>query len=373
MTEIDAPSLREMPALMIAGPCELHDEDLALLGRQVIAHYGEVWTAIHARTIKQLSALLGAADPPYLIPGSGTSCLDAGIGNLFEPGQRVVVAQTGFFGTRLDQIARSHGLEVIPVEVETGHPISPERVAETARAADGILTTHVDTATGVRHPVDQIAEVARQNDCLYLVDGIASIGGENFDLDAMGVDAVVTSTQKGLEAPPGLGVLALGERARQRIEDRPQRPHGFYLDIKVWDRYREEWGAWHPHPVTMPTTMVLALSSSLGRILEAGVESWVAARTDLAKRCREGLRNIGLEPIPEPGAEANLVVAMWAEDPTSIQRSLLSEGIMISGGLDPTMGRAIRVGLMGKTATEEMVDRVVAGVDRALRNGGATG
>src|SRR3954469_16009961 len=105
----------------------------------------------------------------------------------------------------------------------------------------------------------------------------------------------------------------------------------------------------------MPTNLVLALLSSIQRILDIGIEGTVAARADLAKHCREGLRNLGLEPVPHAGAEANLVVAAWADDPAAIQKHLLDKGIMISGGLTPTQGRAIRVGLMGRTATPEMV------------------
>jgi aspartate aminotransferase-like enzyme len=117
----------------------------------------------------------------------------------------------------------------------------------------------------------------------------------------------------------------------------------------------------------MPTTSVLALSSSVRRILGRGLGEWIAARADLAKRCREGLRGLGLEPVPSAGAEANLVVAMWADDPIAIQKHLLTKGIMVSGGLEPTMGKAIRVGLMGRTATEEMVDRLIDGVAEAVR------
>ncbi|HZA39149.1 MAG TPA: aminotransferase class V-fold PLP-dependent enzyme [Actinomycetota bacterium] len=366
MGDVDPRNLPDLPELMIAGPGELHQEDLAVLGHQVIAHYGDVWTALHRQTIDDLSKLLGAADPPYLIPGTGTTCLDAGIGNLFEPGQKVLVAQTGFFGTRLSQIAAAHRLEVVEVPVEVGRPIDPGRIADASKGAHGVLSTHVDTATGVRHPIDDIARVARENDLIYFVDGIASVGGELCDVDAMGIDCVVTGSQKGLDAPPGLGILALGERGRARVEARSEPPPTFYLDLKVWDRYRDEWGAWHPHPVTMPTNLVLALASSVRRILEEGTQAWVAARADLAKRCREGLRGLGLEPVPEPGVEANLVVAMWADDPATIQKHLLTKGIMISGGLDPTMGRAIRVGLMGRTAGQDMVDRVIEGVGEAL-------
>ena len=364
---VDPRRLPEMPELMIAGPAELHEDELAVLSHQVIAHYGDVWTELHRETLDLLGRLMGAADP-YLIPGTGTTCLDAAVLNLFEAGQRVVVADTGFFGTRLMEIARCHHLEVTEVPVEVGAPVDPARIAAALEetGAEGVLTVHVETATGVRHPIDEIAEVARSAGAIYMVDGIASVGGELADVEGMGVDALVTGTQKGLETPPGLGVLALSSRGRERVRSRSAGPESWYLDLRVWDRYREEWASWHPHPVTMPTNIVLVLASSLRRILEAGLESWVAQRAELAKRLREGLRELGLEPVPQPGWEANLVVAAWADDPAAIQSHLLRRGVMISGGLDPTMGKAIRVGLMGRTATEEMVERILAGVQRAL-------
>jgi aspartate aminotransferase-like enzyme len=117
----------------------------------------------------------------------------------------------------------------------------------------------------------------------------------------------------------------------------------------------------------MPSNLTVALYSSLRRILEAGMETWVERRAALAHRLRAGLADLGLEPVAPEGNQSNLVVAMWAEDPAFIQKHLASDtGIMISGGLAPTMGKAIRVGLMGRTATDEMVDRVLGGVAQAL-------
>jgi alanine-glyoxylate transaminase/serine-glyoxylate transaminase/serine-pyruvate transaminase len=355
-----------MPELMIAGPGELHPEDLDVLSEQVIAHYGDYWTALHDQTIDRLAELLGAANRPYLIPGSGTACLDAAVGNLFSEGERVVVANTGFFGIRLMEIARAHRLEVVEVPVEVGAPIDPERIAAAAKGAAGVLSVHVETATGVRHPIADIAEAAHAAGALYVVDGIASVGGELCAVDAMGLDCLVTSTQKGLEAPPGLGILALGPGGRAALESRPEPLRGFYLDLKVWDRYRDEWGSWHPHPVTMPTNLVRVLASSITRIAEHGLETWVAQRAELAQTTRAGLAELGFAPVPQDGCGANLVVAAWADDPLRIQKHLLERGIMISGGLTPTMGKAIRIGLMGRTATPEMVQRVLDGVAEAL-------
>src|SRR5688572_5045230 len=185
----------QQPALMIAGPGQLHDEDLAVLGAPVTAHYGDDWVEQHKQTIEMLGRFLGAADPPYLIPGTGTTGLDAAVFNLFEQGQKVVVANTGLFGVRLMEVAQAHRLEVVEVPVEAGAPIDPDEIRSAAGNADGILTVHVDTSAGVRHPIAEIAEVAREVDAIYLVDGIASVGGEAVNVDEMGIDCVVTGTQ----------------------------------------------------------------------------------------------------------------------------------------------------------------------------------
>ena len=363
MEHYDPRKLPDMPELMIAGPGELHEEDLDVLGHQVIAHYGDLWTQLHNDCIAALGKLLGASDAPYVIPGTGTTCLDAAVFNLFEAGQRVVVANTGFFGNRLMEVATAHGLEVVEIPVEAGAPIDAAAIGAAAERADGVLTVHVETATGVRHPIEDIAAAARAAGALYLVDGIASVGGELCDVDAMGLDCLVTGSQKGLEAPPGLGVLALGERGRERVETRARRPATFYLDLKRWDYYRTEWAAWHPHPVTMPSNVMLALYSSIIRIAEAGIETWVDRRADLARRCREGFVELGFTPVAAEGYEANLVVAMWADDPLPIVGHLLTNhSIMISGGLPPLQGKSLRVGLMGRTATDAMVERILAGV-----------
>lgn len=356
---IDPNDLPGLPELMIAGPGHLHDADLVALGHQVLAHYGEVWTQLHNETLDALGHLLGTSERPYLIPGSGTACLEVGALNLFEPGDSVVVVDTGFFGVRLKEIAESIGLAVTTVPVEAGAPADPVQVSRAMEGAAGLITTHVDTSTGVRHPIDELARAAHDAGAVIMVDAIASAGGETIDLDQMDIDLLVSSTQKGLEAPPGLGIVATTRKGREKVLSRRSEVKSWYLSLARWDQYREEWGSWHPHPVTMPTNLVLALASSLKRILETGREASIAKRTELARYTRERLGELGLKPVPQPGAEANLVVAVWADDPLSLQTRLLEGGIMVSGGLGPTHDRAIRVGLMGRTATRDHVDKLV--------------
>lgn len=350
----------QRPRLMIVGPGELHDADLEVFGEQVVAHFGSDWQAEHEATVASVGRFLDAALPPYLIPGSGTTALDAAMLNLFEPGQSVVIPNTGYFGERLLQIARAQRLEVHELPVDIGSPVEPDAVGSAVERnrAVGVVLCHVDTSVATRNPIAEIAETATAYGAITVVDGIASVGGEDCRVDGMGLAALVTATQKGLEAPPGLGVLALGEAGRARVDARSQPPYGFYLDLAVWDRFIREWPH-HPHPVTMPASVVRATRSSVERIWTAGLEETIAHKHSLARKLRAGLVELGLEPVARADAQAGMIVAAYAQDPSEIVEGVLARGVMIAGGLPPLAGKAIRLGVMGKTATEEMIEHTL--------------
>jgi alanine-glyoxylate transaminase / serine-glyoxylate transaminase / serine-pyruvate transaminase len=361
--------LADLPELMIPGPAALHDETREILGSPLMAHYGRVWPAIHHAAVTSVGAVLGCRDP-FLVPGTGSAALDAAMLNLLEPGQRAVVPDTGYFGARLADIARAQGLDVAAVPVPTGEPVSPERVADAvAGGAHAVLCVHVETSTGVRHPVEALAGIAAGAGAAFVVDAIASAGGETLSVDGLGADAVVTASQKGLDAPPGIGVVALSERGRERLAARVSPCPSWYFDLRRWERHRRE-DAWEPHPVTMPTTVLIALLRSARRILAEGVAERVRTRSRLAGRCRDVLTEAGLRPVAAPGHQANLVVAAWTDRPEELADHVARAGdIMIAQGLGPTGGRAIRVGLVGRTATESMVERLRAALLTRGRGG----
>ncbi|HEX9992985.1 MAG TPA: aminotransferase class V-fold PLP-dependent enzyme [Acidimicrobiales bacterium] len=352
--------LAAQPELMIPGPGALTDEARRVLAAPLLPHYGGIWPALHAEVVATLGRVLGGEDP-YVLPGTGSMALDAALFNVFRPGQRVVVPLTGYFGDRLADMARVHGLDVVGVPVPVGAPVDVDRCAGALRGgADGLLTVHVETSTGVRHPVRELAAAARSAGAAVVVDAIASAGGERLDVEGWGIDAAVTASQKGLEAPPGLGVVALSGAGRERVLGRTDPCPSWYLDLRRWEHHRTD-DAWEPHPVTMPTTALLAVLASARRILAGGVDAWVDRRAALADRCRDGLVALGLAPVPEPGAGANLVVAAWCDDPAALAARVAERaGVTIGRGLGPTEGRAVRIGLIGATATEAHVDRVLA-------------
>ncbi|MFE0028544.1 pyridoxal-phosphate-dependent aminotransferase family protein [Amycolatopsis sp. NPDC059021] len=348
--------------LMIPGPCRLPPRELAVLGRQIQPHYGPEWTADFATVHEDLALLLGA-DRTYLLPGSGSAGLDAAFFNLFEPGQRVAVVDSGYFGSRLVAIARAHGLDVRVVPCEPGQPVDPARVD--LGGCDGLVVTHVETATAVRHPIEELARLAHASGAVLLVDAIAAAGGEHIDMRAMGVDALVSASQKGLGGAPGLAVVALTEPGKQRIDARSVRPPTWYLDLARWEHAAAE-DDWEPTPVTMPTSLVHVLASSVRRIHAAGRENWVAERAALRAECRDGLRRLGFGVVADDEHAANLVVVARHPRADELCDRLLDAGVMIAGGLEPFAGETFRIGLVGTAANRRLTETLLKEIERIL-------
>jgi alanine-glyoxylate transaminase/serine-glyoxylate transaminase/serine-pyruvate transaminase len=349
--------------LMIPGPCQPRDDVLAAWRRPVQPHYGTLWAQVHAQALDLVRELTGAGWA-YLLPGSGTLAVEAAICNAFRPGASVVVPDTGYFGRRLIELARAHGLNVRRVAVRLGEPVTTAQVTRCLAGADGVLMVHVETSTGVRHPVRDIARAVHLAGGLTVVDAVSSLAGEPLAVGAGGVDAIAAGTQKGLGCPPGLGIVALSDRAHDRLPTDPRVP--WYLDLRRWDGERRDSPTWEPHPVTMPTNLVLALITSLRQITATGVPRWLAERGAVAAHCRARFADLGLDLVPSPGSEANLVVVAHHPAPGRVRAAVLRDArIVIAGGLQPVPG-AIRVGLMGAYGTTAMVDALCCAMAPAV-------
>lgn len=352
---------------MVPGPCQLEPAEAEILALPIQPHYGPTWAALTRQVHRDLAVLLGTTST-YLLPGTGSAGLDAAVCNLFEPGQRVVVVDSGYFGGRLAEIARAHRLGVRAVSCVPGRPVDPAAVAELLPGADGLLVTHVETSTGVRHPVERLAALARSAGAVTLVDAVAAVGGEHLHIERMGIDALVTASQKGLGGAPGLAVVALSQRGRQRVGNRSSRPSTWFFDLARWDRAAEESPDWEPTPVTMPTSQVMVLGSSVRRILSAGADAWIEARHQLSCRCRDGLRRLGLELPASDECAANLVVVARHPRADALRAHLAdAAGIMVGAGLRPFDGDALRIGLVGRSATSPMVELLLREIEQALK------
>ena len=353
--------------LMIPGPAEVSEEVLAVMGEPVRAHYGTEWTAIHNETLDLLRQVMQTQGKMFLLAGSGSLANDAAVSSFLRDGEKVIAGTNGMFGNRLIEIIRGAGGEVVEVRSDPGAPLAPcdfqEALAQHPDAAL-VAVVHLETSTGVLNPVRPIARAAQAAGVPVMMDAVSSLAGTELPVDEWGIDVCTSASQKCLGAPPGLAVVAVSPKGW----DRMVRPggRGWYLNLPLWDRYAIEWGDWHPFPVTMPTSVVLALREGLRAIVAEGLEARLANYTRLATRLRTGLRELGLPPVMDDADSAPVLTAAWVPEgitSTQIVEYLIREcGIQITRGFGELRDRVVRIGHMGSEVDEKLIDALLTGL-----------
>ncbi|MCC7358554.1 MAG: alanine--glyoxylate aminotransferase family protein [Anaerolineales bacterium] len=360
-----------MPAplkLLIPGPVQPDDDVLAVMGEPVQAHYGPAWTELYRETTRALAQVFGTSGDVHLLVGSGSAALDACLGSACASGQTVIIGVNGFFGQRLQAIAESYGLTVVPVPAPWGQPLNPADFAAALAAhpqAALVAVCHVETSTTIVNPIEAIGAVVRARANTFLVDAVSSLGGLPLRMDDWHIDLCAGASQKCLGAPPGLAPVAVGSRGWQAIDRVPAKGHGWYLNLSVWRQFAVEWGDWHPYPITLATNNVRALRASVLGLLAEGLDQRFQRYRALALRLRQGLRSIGLEPFTPDALLNPVVTAAYGPPgvPTSRLVAYMAErhGIKIAGGMGPEWkDRLIRIGHMSPRLTLADMDDLVA-------------
>jgi alanine-glyoxylate transaminase/serine-glyoxylate transaminase/serine-pyruvate transaminase len=360
-----------VPRLLIPGPVELEPEVLAVLSQPVQAHYGDAWVDVHNETIDLLRTVYQTKGRVYMLPGSGSLAVDSAVHSTFLPGETVIVGNNGWFGERLTEILRSNGVNTVAVQCDPRQPLDPDafRLAlQDHPEAVAVALVHLETSTGVLNPIEAIARTVHANsNALLMVDAVTGLAASALETDAWGIDLCVSASQKALSAPPGLGIVAVSDRAWAKIAARPEgTPRSWYLDLKRWQWYVENWGDWHPFPVTMPTSIVLALRAALRSLLREGIGARQARYQRMAAHLRGALQELGM-PLFVPASQMapTITAAFCPEGVRSavIRDFLLREkNLQITVGFGPYKEQAIRIGHMGGAVTDDDITQLVDGL-----------
>ena len=301
--------------------------------------------------------------------GTGSAGMETVIVNLVEPGDRVVVAVNGVFGARLAEIARRCGAEVVTVTTDWGRTVDREALvaAIDQHAPHVVAVVHAETSTGALTPIVGLADVVRKHDGLLVVDCVTSLAGMPVEIDAWGVDAAYSGTQKCLSCPPGLSPVTLSPRAVARMDRRRTKVPSWYLDLTLIKSY---WGQERAYHHTAPINMLYALHEALGLVLAEGLPARFARHREAHERLAAALPELGLSFVSQEGFRLPMLNAIAAPDgidEAAVRKRLLDEhGIEIGGGLGAFKGKAWRIGLMGAGATSESVDAVVGALKKLL-------
>jgi alanine-glyoxylate transaminase/serine-glyoxylate transaminase/serine-pyruvate transaminase len=348
---------------------------------------------VHPRVLQAMaSPLVGHLDPHFLrlmneiqeslrwlfktgnaftiaLSGTGSAGMEAVLVNLIEPGNPVLVGINGAFGERMATIVERCGGRPIKMEAAWGRIIEPAQV-EQALLRHGpvhaVAVVHAETSTGVRQPLEQIGALCRQHGALFIVDAVTSLGGIPVEVDAWGIDACYSGTQKCLSCPPGLSPVTIGERAMAVIRQRKKPCQSWYLDVGLIANYWEESKRAYHH--TAPISMLYALREALHLIREEGMDARVARHHRNSIALMAGLRTLGLHPFAQDGYRLptlNCVALPPQIDERRVRAALLDEfGIEIGGGLGPLQGKVWRIGLMGESSTAANVLTLIQALEQ---------
>jgi alanine-glyoxylate transaminase/serine-glyoxylate transaminase/serine-pyruvate transaminase len=233
-----------------------------------------------------------------------------------------------------------------------------------------VAFVHAETSTGVLQPVDEIAAAARRAEAFLVLDCVTSLGGLPVTLDAWGVDAAYSGTQKCLSCPPGLSPVSFSPRALERVRARRTPVQSWYFDITLLSAY---YGSERVYHHTAPISMVYGLAEALRVVEEEGMPAREARHRAAAAALIERFAPLGFTPLVAEEVRLptlttlRLPEAVLARGEAQLRRRLLDEhGIEVGGGLGKLAGSVWRVGLMGENARVENVERLAEALTKLL-------
>ena len=352
------------PNLRIPGPTALPPSVREAGARQMINHRGPEFAAMLGRILEGMKPFFGTANDVTMITTAGSGGLEAAVVNTLSPGDRVLGVSIGSFGDRFAKIASIYGADVTKLDAEWGYAAAADEVRERLRSIDGVkavLLTHNETSTGVMNPVAELAAAIHQEapNALILVDSVSGLGAVPFEMDAWGVDVVVTGSQKAWMAAPGLAMLALSDRAWAAAET--ARMPRFYLDLRT---HRESAAAGQT-PFTPAIAVVYQVDEGLRLMQAEGRDQVFARHAACAAASRAGLLALGLELVADPEHASQTVTAAWLGDRDwkTYNGRIKGHGVVLAGGQGKLSGKILRVGHLGSVTVEDVLD-VIAVMER---------
>ena len=360
--------------LLGPGPSPVPQRVLRAMAAPTLGHLDPQYLAIMDHTCAMLREVMRTKNGlTFPVSGTGMAGMECCAVNLIEPGDEVIVGVNGVFGTRMKDVMERCGATVHAVEATWGDVIALEQIKAALDAHPKVKLVgivHAETSTGAHQPLAGFAELIHARGALLLVDAVTSLGGHELRVDAWGIDALYSGTQKCLSCPPGLSPVTFGDRALARMDARKTKVQSWYLDVSMLRKYYTGGGGGggRVYHHTAPINMTYALHEALQIVLEEGVDARIERHAQMHRRLRAGLEAMGLSYIPKHSLHSlNCIGIPAGADDAKVRRRLLEDyGIEIGAGLGPMAGKAWRIGLMGHGSSVRNVDLVLAALRTVL-------
>ncbi|HWQ20134.1 MAG TPA: alanine--glyoxylate aminotransferase family protein [Methanotrichaceae archaeon] len=334
--------------LMIPGPVKVAPRVLRAMSRPMISHRSGDFSAIYSDCRNLLKEFFKTNNEIVAMTGSGTCGMDAAVGSIVKPGEKIVTISNGKFGERFTEIGDRYG-QVVPVKFEWGKPFDLEKIeAALQGGAKAVAMVHNETSVGLVNPAKEVGELAHKYGAIFIVDGISSIGGNEFLTDDWGVDIAITGSQKCLAVPPGLALVAMSDNAIGNLKDKAS---SYYADLRAHLKSARKSSPETPFTPAVP--LFFALQEALHMASEEGFDARRARTARLAEAVRAAAGALGLELFPEVDERSyysNTVTAMKMPKGITDEKlrgGMKKQGVVVSGGQNQLKGKIFRIGSMG--------------------------
>ncbi len=364
--------------LMIPGPSEPEPEALSSLSLPILPHYGEKWGKVYTETAGKLQKVFRTSNEVIIVPAPGQACVEIAVANFVRKGQEAFVCINGFFSEMIEEMVRLYGGK--PVVIRSRKYGSAVRAEDVKAAIDNskdsvgkcLLVLQNETSTGVVNPVREILKVCHEKGVLSVLDSISAFGGMDVRVDEWKADFCIGYPSKALGGVFGAVPISVSGECWDVARRNAENICGRFLNLNVWRKFIDEWGKWgHPHPTSMPTSVIVAMNKALDLVLSEGLENRYERHRGVAKMMRDGLKSLNLEIFPSENCVSS-TVSVAKIDPRYDER-LRGElarkyNILIAGGLGKLRGRIIRIGHMGTSATFPAVSITLEAIGSVLQN-----
>ncbi len=341
--------------LLTPGPTPIPPSVLKALSQPILHHRTHEFGSVFEFVASELKSILHTQNSVLMMTTSGTGAMESSVVNLLSPGDKALVLNCGVFGERFAYIFKAYGLTPLVLNSSLGFAASPDELDSFLKKNSDIKAVyiqHTDTSTGILNDLAVLSRVIRQRapGALIIVDAVSSLGAEEMNMDAWGLDVVVTASQKGLMNAPGLAFAAVSPRAWKACEE-AKLPR-FYLDWRTMRNSLKD----KETPYTPAVPLVVAQAEALRLIKEEGLSQVLKRTADMAAYARAWAKEMGLKTLAHN--PAHILTAVYLPsgiDGNELVNSLREEeGISIAGGQEALKGKIIRIAHMGYISQEDL-------------------
>ncbi|REK34126.1 MAG: alanine--glyoxylate aminotransferase family protein [Bacteroidetes bacterium] len=341
--------------LFIPGPTQVHPEVLSKMGTPMIGHRTKEASILQRDITDKLRKLMFTGNKIILSTSSGTGLMEGAIRSATE--KKAIVFAVGAFGKRWWELARLNGIDADLHEEKPGYATMPETVDAYLKSGkyDTVTITHNETSTGLRNPIESISEVMEKYpDVVWMVDAVSSLGGVKIDTDRLGIDVLISSSQKALALPPGLSIASVSKKAESRFEKLGER--GYYLDFKTLLQFIDKKD--HQYHCTPSLPHMFALDYQLDRIIKEGIENRFIRHMECAEYTINWANHF-FKTLPQPGFESMTVTCIENTRKISVSdlnEKLAERGMVISNGYGELKEKTFRIAHMGELNLDDMTE-----------------